>query len=493
MRLRRVEPVLRLALRGPCAPARARADAPARAGRARSSSSSTPIRLLVAVSGGADSSALLIGLANLARELDLELHAAHLHHGLRGAEADADLSFVRRLCRRLGVPLTAARWDTRARMRRRALSGQAGLRVLRREFLLAAARRAGARAIATAHTADDQLETLLLRLGRGTGLAGLAGMRPRRGPWLKPLLGATRADIESDLVRAGEPWREDRSNRDPRYARNRVRHEGIPALVRALLPGVGATRGRAALARRAAQAAAEALEATRARESLASRVLSRAGRIEGGCVTLDPSTLSGLTAGRRRAVFQRLWAAFRLGPTSLTGRHLDALAGLIDSARGGAFIHLPGGWVAGRDRDLIRFRREPLGVPVRSARLPLPGRLEWGRSRLEGRWTTGAVARRRLGGKPVTDEYFAAEGLEGTLRVRSARSDERFVPFGRTRATRVGPFLSKQGVSQDIRKNPTVLADAGGILWVVGVRRSARAPVTAGTRRALWVHAEHHD
>ena len=164
MRLRRVEPVLRRALRGRSAPAR-----PARG---------APATLLVAVSGGADSTALLIGLANLSRDLGFRLHAAHLHHGLRGAEADADLEFVRALCGRLGVPLTAARWDTRARLRRRGLSGQAGLRTLRREFLLAAARRAGARAIVTAHTADDQLETLLMRLARGAGLSGLPGMRP---------------------------------------------------------------------------------------------------------------------------------------------------------------------------------------------------------------------------------------------------------------------------------------------------------------------------
>ena len=124
MRLRRVEPVLRRALRGSCAPARPAGD--------------SPVRLLVAVSGGADSTATLVGLRHLARELGLELHAAHLHHGLRGADADADLDLVRTLCRRLEVPLTWARWDTRARMRRRGLSGQAGLRTLRREFLLRA-------------------------------------------------------------------------------------------------------------------------------------------------------------------------------------------------------------------------------------------------------------------------------------------------------------------------------------------------------------------
>jgi tRNA(Ile)-lysidine synthase len=184
MRLRRLEPLLRRALRGPCALPRGS-------------------RLLVAVSGGADSTALLIGLSRVAPEQGLTLQAAHLHHGLRGAEADQDLEFVHRLCAGLGVPLSSARWNTRLRMRRRRLSGESGLRTLRREFLLHAAKRVGAVAVATAHTADDQLETVLMRLLRGTGLLGLGGMSPRRGGWIKPMLEATRADVEADLRGAG--------------------------------------------------------------------------------------------------------------------------------------------------------------------------------------------------------------------------------------------------------------------------------------------------
>ncbi len=316
MRLRRLEPILRRALRGPCA-------------------LPPGSRVLVAVSGGADSLALLLALRNLGREFDLSLHAAHLHHGLRGAAADADLAFVRERCARLGVPLAWARWNTRARMRRRAL----------REFLAGAARRARAVAIATAHTADDQLETVLMRLLRGTGLAGLAGMRPRRGAWIKPLLEATRAEVEADLRAGREPWREDASNRSPAYLRNRVRHEAIPALLAALAPGRGAPApgAHAALARRVARAAAEVGDAARQIERRARRVLPGLCRIQAGVFELDSRRTASYALAVRRALLRRLWATAAPEAPGLTHRHLEALARLIEGGRPGARVGLPGG------------------------------------------------------------------------------------------------------------------------------------------------------
>ena len=352
MRLRRIEPVLRRALRGPCAlPAGARA--------------------LVAVSGGADSTALLVALASVAREFGLLLTAAHLHHGLRGADADGDLAHVRALCERLGVPLHAARWDTRARMRREGLSGEAGLRTLRRRFLCAEATRAGAAAILTAHTADDQLETVLMRLARGTGLAGLGGMAPRHGPWRKPLLEATRLEIERDLVAARIGWREDASNRERAVFRNRVRLDVVPALLAALAPGKGADRvARAGLARRVAQAAGDARSGARLAAAVARRAMSRTGGA-------DARMLARLPAAARDAALRQLWRAANPGAGGLCRRHLDALAGLLE-ARTGAAVTLPGGWQAVRER--VRLRILPAGdalhprqMPPATARPRVPG------------------------------------------------------------------------------------------------------------------------
>jgi tRNA(Ile)-lysidine synthetase-like protein len=356
----------------------------------------------VAVSGGADSTALLVTLAALAPELEIALHAAHLHHGLRGRDADADLRAVRALCRTLGVPLTATRWDCRERMRRRGLAGEDGLRRLRREWLARVARATGACAVATAHTADDQLETLIMRLARGSGLAGFAGMRESRGAWRKPLLAATRAEIEAELAAHGIRWREDRSNAGHAHLRNRIRHGVVPALLDALgAPAARAAARRAGLARRAAALASELAAIDRLLEGLAALALRRAMTTpdavgEAGVAAIASRATNSLPAGPRRRppfhgrsgaevaragvpvrtiarlpeaiqrrVLRRMWrgAIGSRGP-GLTVRHLESGLRLVAaSARPGqrpACIDLPAGWKLSAGRGVLRFEtREP--------------------------------------------------------------------------------------------------------------------------------------
>lgn len=353
MRLRRIEPYVRRALRGAC-------HVPPGS------------VILVAVSGGADSTSLLLALHSVAREFGISVHAAHLHHRLRGADADGDLAFVRSTCEALGVPLHAAAWNTRARMKRRGLSGQAGLRTLRREYLTGVARRVDAAAIATAHTADDQLETLLLRLVRGTGLAGLGGMSARSGMWIRPLLEVPRAEIEADLRRIRQPWREDRSNQDIRYARNWIRHVVVPALAatgrKSPIPDVSRTDATAAsrrvgLARKAVRSAAEVREARRILGRVSGRIARRLGSIEGAQIRLDSTRLRSYPSAIQRNVLRRSWLNLPGVSSGLTGRHLDLLLGLVAKPRTAARAGLP-------DRRQARCEdnRLVLGPSVRSDR-----------------------------------------------------------------------------------------------------------------------------
>jgi tRNA(Ile)-lysidine synthase len=200
------------------------------------------MRLAVGLSGGADSVALLRILAARSAELGLALHAAHLHHGLRGAEADGDLEFCRELAAELGLPFHEARIDTRQEAQSNPKSGKVA------ETIEEAARRmryawfrqlmdsGKVDAIATAHTLDDQAETVLAKFLRGAWTEGLSGIHPKlegpegAGRIIRPLLAATHAEIEAYLRELGQDWREDTSNRNLTLTRNRIRHELLPLL-----------------------------------------------------------------------------------------------------------------------------------------------------------------------------------------------------------------------------------------------------------------------
>lgn len=251
---------------------------------------------VVAVSGGPDSVALLRALHAVGAG---PLTVAHVNHRLRGTEADADEAFVRELAGALGVGFRCQAIEVAA------LGGnwEATARRVRYGFLAAVATEVGAGWIATGHTADDQAETVLHRIIRGTGLAGLRGIAAVRagaagGPAVvRPLLTATRAEVLTYLDALGQPFRQDRTNTDPRFTRNRIRHELLP-LLRTFNPEVVT-----ALVRLAGQAS-EAYELVQAR---AAALLARAERPRaGGTVVLDAAELGGSPA-EVRAVLRLVW------------------------------------------------------------------------------------------------------------------------------------------------------------------------------------------
>ncbi|MBO4419062.1 MAG: tRNA lysidine(34) synthetase TilS, partial [Oscillospiraceae bacterium] len=215
----------------------------------------------VALSGGADSVALLWVLRKLAPELGITLRAAHFHHGLRGAEADRDADFCRDLCGTWGISFSLGRGDAAGRAAETGESIEEAARVLRYAYL----REAAPGKLATAHNADDNAETVLLHLLRGTGLRGLGGIPVRRENIIRPLLSCTREEIEALLNREGLLHVEDGTNAGDDCVRNRLRHRVLP-LLRAENPALSRTLGRTAallreedrfLSRRAAQAGAE--------------------------------------------------------------------------------------------------------------------------------------------------------------------------------------------------------------------------------------------
>ena len=192
------------------------------------------LRLAVGLSGGADSVALLRALAQRSGELGLVVHAAHLHHGLRGAEADADLEFARALAVELGLAFHQSRVETAEEAARNGETIEEAARRLRYGWFRQLMASGEVEAVATAHTRDDQAETVLAKFLRGAWTEGMSGIHPavefKEGRILRPLLAATRAEVEAYLRQLGQAWREDSSNRHLTFTRNRLRHELLPLL-----------------------------------------------------------------------------------------------------------------------------------------------------------------------------------------------------------------------------------------------------------------------
>lgn len=308
----------------------------------------TPVRgdtLVVGLSGGADSVALLDALASLRRRRGFRVVAAHLDHGLRPG-SDDDAAFCATLCERLSVPLVPGTADVRARAGREKGGLEQAARRERYLFLRRVLEEERAVAIAVAHTLDDQAETLLLRLLRGAGATGLSGMRAKSGDLVRPLLEISRGEVIEHLRERGLAWREDPSNADRSHRRNRVRHELLPYLEARFNP-----RARAALARTAALLADEAAHLHAEAEAL----LARAARVESSSLILPQAALAEAPKALARAAVRQALA--RTGGLAQVGAgHVDRVLQLArPKATPGRRVPLPGGREARLTREGIRF------------------------------------------------------------------------------------------------------------------------------------------
>lgn len=429
-------------------------------------------RVLIGVSGGADSVALLAALIAIAPALRLELHVLHVDHQLRPDSA-SDGAFVEAIARRLGVPVTVARVDVP-----RGGSLEAAARGVRHAALEAAADRVGAVRIALGHTADDQAETVLMRLLEGASVRGLAAIPPVRGRIVRPLIETRRRDVEAALREAGLAWIEDPTNRDPKFLRNRMRHEILPLLASThdgdVVPAL-------------ARAAALAREATDALDQLAGRELQRLVTLEDdGALTLSIGALRALPSYVAPEVLRQ--AAARLGGTAplraWAHRGLARVMGAPPPRRGFRL----GGIVVEVSGDRVRLgRTTPSPLPPRA--LPVPGRLalpEIGRA-IEAR-VVGATDYRIPAGATVV--AFDADAVASPLIVRARGRGDRLTAFGQGERRLKSLLISAKVPRWDRVRLPIVEAGRE-ILWAAGLRRSAFAPVTTTTRSVLELTLTH--
>lgn len=454
-------------------------------------------RVVAAVSGGGDSVALLYLVAESAPALGCALTGVvHVHHGLRGAAADADQQLVAEHATALHVPLVVERADVAALARAGRCSIEAAGRYAREAAFERARCALGATHVATGHTLDDQAETVLLRLARGTGVSALSGIRRVRGAIVRPLLACRRDDLRGYLDARGLRWREDETNADEGIVRNRVRHRVLPVLGEALSPRIAE-----ALARVAELAASEDLVLEREVDRVTADVLGAGG--DPGPESMERAALLAQPVALQRRLVRR-WLE-RAAPRARPGVALvDAVLALARSAADGKRLSLPGCVVAVAGRRLALLD-PPVAAggpgPERFSdaeprHLPVPGVLSLADlgMQLSAAWLSasgeaalGLVAERSAPETAVLDAAAAGEALV----VRFWRPGDRFRPLGSSGRRKLQDLFVDRKVPAGLRGQVPLVVDAHDrILWVTGHAIAADARVTEATTRVLLLQMQ---
>ena len=442
-------------------------------------------RVGAAVSGGVDSVALFRLLLELRGEMGIVLSVAHFNHTLRGEESEADHAFVRDLAREHGVEFHDERGDVALRARERALSTEAAAREARYEFFWSVIQDNRLDKVATAHTLDDQAETILLRLIRGTGTRGLTGIHPEltgpsptqasRGRILRPLLHARRCEVERYLTALGQPWREDSSNWDLRYTRNRVRQNLVPMLEKDFNPEITSRL-------------ADFAEIAQAEEAYWDEEL---------LPFLDPSSL-------RRETFLQLPLALRrrlvraLAPDLQLGfRQVEAILEVAEASEGAPpTCNLSEGWRFQRHGDVLSFvppeGRESAAVVACGAGfgplpLPIPGQVA-----VPGCNRVFQAAKISLTSPPPSynpEHLYAPHLLPSELSVRTWRFGDRFWPAHTKAPKKLKELFQTKKIPADLRTSwPVMVAELDGreeLVWAQGFAAPASFRPRAGDREGI--------
>jgi tRNA(Ile)-lysidine synthase len=442
-------------------------------------------RVGVAVSSGLDSVALLRLLLELRTELGLVLSVVHFNHKLRGAEADADEQFVAGLASQNKLEFHCERGDVAACAAAKRLSIETAAREMRYEFFRRLLLKGRVNRIATAHTLDDQAETVLLRVVRGAGTRGLAGIYPQLsvsssqfsvggqasvvdrqqvcGSIVRPLLGVRRKELEAYLIAEGQSWREDSSNRDLRHARNRVRHGILPRLERNLNPAVRETL-------------AETAEIARAEEEYWSVEVGRILETSAGSRPRDARATVGLEsfANLPLALQRRLVrvAAENFG-LRLEFRHVEKILDLISNGCPGKAA-LPDGWMVSIDKAEVKFEPAPqASESIHDYRylLPVPGKVPVPET---GTLFEAVLISAEKGAAGNAEHLLDSGATADELTIRNWRPGDRFWPAHTKGPKKVKELLQEKHVTGEERRLWPVIVSGKEIVWVRGFPTPAR-------------------
>ena len=445
--------------------------------------------LVVAVSGGPDSLTLLSLLHDLAKRYSLRLHGAHLNHGLRGSESDEDAGYVQEACQSLQVPVTIGRADVQGLRARHRLSWEAAAREARYDFLAHVAEAVGASAVALGHTADDQAETVLLHLLRGTGIRGLQGMLPlsrwhsRDGTHevvlVRPILEATRQETVAYCASRGLVPRYDSSNLQDRFTRNRIRHNLMPQLQR-YNPAA-----RHALTRMAGAVAQDVAYIDQQVRKVWPSIVYR----EPWGLRLRRDAFNELHPSLRAHILQRAYTEVAGEARDLNMAQIEGMRHLAEQGAGRSLS------LSHRLRFFTSYKellitREAPGSPwpqPQDLRLPLPGEVCSQGWHIRLRCVSNAqLAQTSIGDDPFR-AYLSRASISEELWMRSRKAGDRFQPLGMEETKKLKDFMIDAHIPRAWREGVPLVVGKKGIAWVVGWRISQWARVTPETRDVVEI------
>ena len=446
--------------------------------------------LVIGVSGGPDSVCLLHILADLRKTLGLKLHIAHLNHMLRGAESDGDADYVSSLSKVLGIPATIDSQDVQAYQKEHRLSLEEAAREIRYGFFSRVAASLNAETVAVGHTANDQIETILMHLVRGTGLAGLRGMQPSsyyllpdgtRLKIIRPLLEAGRDETEAYCAALRLSPRSDSSNRWTNQLRNRVRSELLP-LLREYNPDI-----EGALLRMARAADADLAYV----DGETSRLWDSVAKLEPEGIAIDREGFSKLHPALKRHLIRSALLRLLGDLQDIESTHIESLLeAMVKPA--GKRLSLPRDVTFHSDygHGLITTKRPiPCPFPILKGeyRLNVPGETE-----LHG-WRVKSTILKRQHEEDNESEltaYFDFDAAGKELTVRGRRRGDRFQPLGMEGTKKLHDFMVDSRIPRPWRDSVPLVCSTRHILWIAGWRIDHRARVTPSTKRVLRLEFE---
>ncbi len=447
-------------------------------------------RSLVAVSGGADSVALVSALVRLkeADKIEIEFLAGHITHNLRGTDSEKDQEFVEDLCRRLGIEVTSRSVDVKSFAGDNKLSIEMAARKLRLEALIAIAKENSCESIVTAHHMDDNAETMIHRLMRGTGFRGLGGIWPERifddVKIVRPMLCVRRTEVIDHVKAGGIKWRDDHTNMDTSFKRNWIRHELIPYL----------GQDKSGLEQKLWNLASSARKLNRLIGNKSDDVWERL-YLETGkeSVAFDRKAFCRLGDMIAVEVVRRAIVQAGSGEKDLTEVHYKSILELARNGRPGKKLELPNGFIAGVEYGRIVFYKRTAPEEksfYMEVQIEVGDSIEFEDKRIAAKVFDAADCdfEKFKSEKDGYVEWFDHDKLKLPVVARSRKAGDKFHPIGGRGEKKIGKFLTAAKVPGVLRKEVVVFADTEKIIWLAPFRASEITKVTFSTRKILQLN-----